>query len=163
MRCLIGSQCNFLSSIGACDMFKFWCICNDTSQNLLNALYFVQVCLRNAIVEWIAIIKLFAGDEWIDIFARKIALANVRGVRESHSPCAGEWTKWLHWLLNALSAATNWWRPALCAFVLWNKNKRTECDPSQFELFSLNIFLLFKFFYIIYFFQFFIDFFTFSR
>ena len=117
MRCLIGSQCNFLSSIGACDMFKFWCICNDTSQNLLNALYFVQVCLRNAIVEWIAIIKLFAGDEWIDIFARKIALANVRGVRESHSPCAGEWTKWLHWLLNALSAATNWWRPALCAFV----------------------------------------------
>ena len=121
MRCLIGSQCNFLSSIGACDMFKFWCICNDTSQNLLNALYFVQVCLRNAIVEWIAIIKLFAGDEWIDIFARKIALANVRGVRESHSPCAGEWTKWLHWLLNALSAATNWWRPALCAFVLTNR------------------------------------------
>ena len=29
----------------------------DTSQSILYALYFVQVSLRNAIVEWIAIIK----------------------------------------------------------------------------------------------------------
>ena len=45
-------------------MLKFWCICNDTRQSILYALYFVQVILRNAIVEWITIIK-FAGDEWI--------------------------------------------------------------------------------------------------
>ena len=34
-------------------MFKFLCICNDTSQSISYALHFVQVSLRNAIVEFI--------------------------------------------------------------------------------------------------------------
>ena len=50
MRCLIGSQRNFLSIGVMCSNFDVF-VTNDTSQSILYALYFVQVSLRNAIVE----------------------------------------------------------------------------------------------------------------
>ena len=39
-------------------------ISNDMSQIILNVLYFVQVSLWIAIVEWVTVIK-FAGDKWV--------------------------------------------------------------------------------------------------
>ena len=45
-------------------MLVFWSVCDDACQWVLNALKFVEICLWDARVKWIAVVK-FAGDKWI--------------------------------------------------------------------------------------------------
>ena len=45
-------------------MLIFWSVCNDACQWVLNALKFVCICMWDARVKWIAVVK-FAGDKWI--------------------------------------------------------------------------------------------------
>ena len=61
-------------------MLIFWSVCDDACQWVLNALKFVEICLWDPRVKWIAVVK-FAGDKWICKCCHSTAVAAERGRR----------------------------------------------------------------------------------
>ena len=126
----IGRRCRFFQCW--CDVLIFWSACNDTCQWIFNALKFVEICLWDARVKWIAIVK-FAGDKWIckscgcrDGFDGCLGYENNKiwiqiwfDQRKSKLLTSGPWLKY-RWI-GGVSVKILVYSMTLVVFELWGK------------------------------------------